>query len=107
MQAIIIALITAGFPALVTIITSVANHRLSRRHSAKQSILQMIMEDYITVEMFQKPPRNYMNIHYEYDIYHKSGGNSDIDAKMAEYEDWYCSLKLKDVIQKQTGGSYV
>lgn len=107
MQAIIIALITAGFPALVTIITSVANHRLSRRHSAKQSILQMIMEDYITVEMFQKPPRNYMNIHYEYDIYHKSGGNSDIDAKMAEYEDWYCGLKLKDVIQKQTGGSYV
>ena len=100
MQAIIVALITAGFPALVTIITSAANHRLSKRHSAKQSILQMIMEDYITVEMFQKPPRNYMNIHYECDIYHKSGGNSDIDTKMAEYEDWYCNLKLKNVIQK-------
>ena len=100
MQSIIIALITAGFPALVTTITSIASHRLSKMHSAKQSILQMIMEDYITVEMFQKPPRNYMNIHYEYDVYHKSGGNSDIDTKMAEYEDWYCSLKLEGVIQK-------
>jgi archaellum component FlaG (FlaF/FlaG flagellin family) len=107
MQAIIIAFITAGFPALVTIITSLANRKLSKMHSAKQSILQMIMEDYITVEMFQKPPRNYMNIHYEYDIYHKNGGNSDIDTKMTEYEDWYSSLKLKGVIQKQTGGSYV
>lgn len=100
MQAIIVALITAGFPALVTIITSIASHRLNKMHSAKQSILQMIMEDYITVEMFQKPPRNYMNIHYEYDVYHKNGGNSDIDTKMAEYEDWYGSLKLKGVIQK-------
>ena len=100
MQAIIIALITAGFPALVTIITSVANHRLSKMHSAKQSILQMIMEDYITVEMFQKPPRNYMNIHYEYDVYHKNGGNSEKKKKMTEYEDWYGNLKLKGVIQK-------
>ena len=100
MENIITALITACVPASVTLILGLNNKKLNEQHSAKQSILQMIMEDYITVEMFQKPPRNYMNIHYEYDMYHKSGGNSDIDTKMAEYEDWYCGLKLEGVIQK-------
>lgn len=93
MQAIIIALITAGIPAIVTIVTTIGTHKLSKMHSAKQSILQMIMEDYMMVEHFGMLPRNYTNIHYEYDVYKKNDGNSDIDIKMAEYETWYKALK--------------
>lgn len=95
MQTIIAALITAGVPALVTIFTTMGTRKLSRMHSAKQSILQMIMEDYIMVEDFGMLPRNYTNIHYEYDVYKKNDGNSDIDIKMAEYEAWYKALKAK------------
>lgn len=105
MQAIIIAFITAGFPALVTIITSIFNRKLSKMHSAKQSILQMIMEDYMTVEHFNKPPRNYVNVHYEYDVYKKNDGNSDIDTKMAEYEKWYNGLEFCDDDEKEEAGN--
>lgn len=89
MKDIAITLISAGIPALVTLITSSHQKRLSKMHSAKQSILQMMMEDIIQVEVLKKPPRNYVNIHYEYDVYHSHGGNSDIDTKMKEYELWY------------------
>ena len=94
---IYIALITVGIPALVTIITSGNQRKLSKMHSAKQSILQMQMEDVIAVEVLHKPPRNYTYIHYEYDIYkyvdkskyNDNGGNSDIDIIMKDYEEWY------------------
>ena len=94
---IYIALITVGIPALVTVITSGNQRKLSKMHSAKQSILQMQMEDVIAVEVLHKPPRNYTNIHYEYDEYKKNGGNSDIDIKMKDYEEWYEGIggKLK------------
>lgn len=97
MSEIVTALIVSGFPALVTVITSSNQKRLSKMHSAKQSILQMQMEDVIAVEVLHKPPHNYTNIHYEYDKYKKNGGNSDIDIKMKEYEEWYKGIggKLK------------
>ena len=62
-------------------------------HSAKQSILQMQMEDVISVEILKKLPMNYSNIHYEYDAYKNNGGNSDIDTKMKEYEEWYKAIE--------------
>ena len=102
---IYIALITVGIPALVTIITSGNQRKLSKMHSAKQSILQMQMEDVIAVEVLHKPPRNYTNIHYEYDEYKKNGGNSDIDIKMKDYEEWYegigGKLKWKNGLKQQ------
>ena len=61
MEAIIIALITAGIPAIVTLITSSKQNKLSKRHSAKQSILQMMMEDVIAVEVLHKLPINWEN----------------------------------------------
>lgn len=64
-------------------------------HAAKQSILQMQMEDVISVELLHKLPYNYSNIHYEYDGYHRNGGNSDIDKKMEEYEEWYQNVAKK------------
>lgn len=91
---IITTLLAAGIPAIVTICTSSTAKRLSKMHSAKQSILQMMMEDVIAVEVLHKLPVNHTNIHYEYDQYHKNGGNSDIDKKMKEYEIWYESLNL-------------
>ena len=89
MDNIITALITACVPASVTLILGLNNKKLNKQHSAKQSILQLQMEDVIAVEVLHKPPRNYTNIHYEYDVYKKNGGNSDIDIKMKDYEEWY------------------
>lgn len=94
MQEILIALISAGIPAVVTLVTSSKQNRLSKMHSAKQSILQMQIEDVIAVEVLKKPPVNHTNIHYEYDTYKKNGGNSDIDLKMKEYEEWYQKINM-------------
>ena len=93
-EAIVVSLITAGIPAIVTLITSQRHVKISNRHSAKQSILQMQMEDIIAVEVLHKPPVNYTNIHYEYDNYKRNGGNSGIDIKMGEYEKWYRNINL-------------
>lgn len=92
MSEVYIALISAGIPAIVTIITSSTQKKLSKMHSAKQSILQMMMEDVIAVELLHKLPHNYSNVHYEYDQYKANNGNSDIDIKMKEYEAWYTRL---------------
>lgn len=92
MQEILIALISAGIPAVVTLVTSNKQKRLSKMHSAKQSILQMMMEDIIAVEVLHKLPYNYKNIHYEWDEYRDNGGNSDMTQKMAEYEEWYKNI---------------
>ena len=93
MEGIIISLITAGVPAIVTLITSSKQKKMSKMHSAKQSILQMQMEDVISVEILKKLPVNHSNIHYEYDAYKNNGGNSDIDTKMKEYEEWYKTIE--------------
>ena len=88
-----VPIITALIPALVTIITSNRQFKLSKMHAAKQSILQMQMEDVIAVELLHRLPVNHTNIHYEYDEYKRCDGNSDIDKKMEEYEEWYESVR--------------
>lgn len=92
MTEICVALITVSVPSIVTLITHLVSQRTSKMHSAKQSILQMIMEDVIAVEVLHKLPVNRSNIYYEYDHYKHNGGNSDIDKKMQEYEVWYEKL---------------
>ena len=92
MTDIYVALITVSIPSIVTLITHLFSQRTSKMHSAKQSILQMIMEDVIAVEILHKLPINRSSIYYEYDHYKKNGGNSDIDMKMKEYEEWYEKL---------------
>lgn len=92
MTDIYVALITVSIPSIVTLVTHLFSQRTSKMHSAKQSILQMIMEDVIAVEVLHKLPVNRSNIYYEYDHYKKNGGNSDIDKKMQEYEKWYDKL---------------
>ena len=49
-EGMLIALISAGLPTIATIITGLVQARANSRHSAKQSIFQMILEDHIAVQ---------------------------------------------------------
>lgn len=91
-EAIIVALISAGLPILATVVTTAIRGRASARHSAKQSILQMIMEDHLAVAE-GRLPTNYQNILHEYDIYSKNGGNSYVESKVGEYKQWFIRLE--------------
>lgn len=91
-ESIIVALITAGFPIITTAITSGLISRDNRRNAAKQSILQMILEDHIAVQE-HRIPTNYQNILHEFDIYSKNGGNSYISDKVTEYKKWFSAIE--------------
>lgn len=91
-DSIIIALITAGFPTLTTAITAVCQSRATKKNAAKQSILQMIMEDHMAVQE-DKLPTNYQNVLHEFDIYKRNGGNSYVEEKIAEYKKWFVEVE--------------
>lgn len=91
-EAVIIATISAGFPMVTTLVTALLQRRSNEKHAAKQSILQMILEDHVAVNEGQLPT-NYQNILHEYDIYHKNGGNSYVSTKVEEYKDWFIALQ--------------
>lgn len=88
MEEIIIAAISAGFPTIATIVTSAMHAKVAARNAAKQSILQMIMEDHVA-NAEGKIPTNYQNILHEYDIYKAKGGNSYVSEKVEEYKRWW------------------
>lgn len=87
-DAVIIALITAGFPVLTTAITAICQSRAAKKNAAKDSILQMIMEDHLAV-LEDGLPTNYQNILHEFDIYSKNGGNSYVHDKIEDYKKWF------------------
>ena len=91
-DSVIIALISAGFPVLATAITALLQRRSNEKHAAKQSILQMILEDHVAVNEGQIPT-NYQNILHEYDIYHKNGGNSYLTEKVESYKTWFLKVQ--------------
>lgn len=94
---VIIALIGAiagGLPTVATIITAILQARSSSRHAAKQSILQMILEDHIAAAEGHLPG-NYQNILNEYDVYHKNGGNSYLTQKVEDYKAWHLDIEKK------------
>lgn len=91
-ESIIIAFISAGLPTIATIVTTIFRGRASARHSAKQSILQMIMEDHIAVAE-KRLPTNYQNILQEYDVYHSQGGDTYITDKVNDYKKWFVALE--------------
>ena len=95
MTEIIIAAISAGFPTLATIITAMVQAKATARNAAKQSILQMIMEDHMAVAE-GKLPTNYQNILHEFDIYSKNGGNSYVESKVEEYKHWWAEIEQKN-----------
>lgn len=87
-DAVIIALITAGFPTLTTAVTAICQSRAAKKNAAKDSILQMIMEDHLAV-LEDGLPTNYQNILHEFDIYSKNGGNSYVHEKIDDYRKWF------------------
>lgn len=91
-EAVLIALISAGLPTIATIVTTIFRGRASAKHSAKQSILQMIMEDHLAVAE-KRLPTNYQNILQEYDIYHSNGGDTYVTEKVNEYKQWFTALE--------------
>lgn len=93
-EAVVIVLISAGFPVIATTITALLQRRSSEKHAAKQSIMQMILEDHVAVSEGHLPT-NYQNILHEYDIYHKNGGNSYVKKKVDEYIDWFNGTEKK------------
>ena len=95
MTEIIIATISAGFPTVATIITAVLQSKATARNAAKQSILQMILEDQFNWSAFHRLPINYQNIIAEYEVYHKNGGNGVITEKVEDYKKWFNSLEAR------------
>lgn len=98
MENIIVAAITVLVPSITTLITTKSIKKQANKHSARQSIMQLILEDHVRVNE-NKLPENRQNILNEYDEYVASGGNSYIHGKVEEYEEWYKSLS-KDVHKK-------
>lgn len=93
-QQIIVTLITIGIPSITTIITSLIAKKENYMHNAKQSILQLIVEDKIRV-MEGGIPENKQNILKEYDEYDKRGGNSYVHEKVENYKKWYSYIIKK------------
>ena len=95
MENIIVAAITVLVPSITTLLTSKSIKKQANKHSARQSIMQLILEDHVRVQE-DKLPENRQAILQEYDEYVNSGGNSYIKDKVKEYEEWYRGL-AKDV----------
>lgn len=94
-EKIIISLITVAIPSITTIITTLITRKDNYMHNAKQSILQLIVEDKIRV-MEGGIPENKQNILKEYDEYSKKGGNSYVHEKVENYSKWYESIIKKE-----------
>lgn len=73
--------------------------RDAERNNAKQSILQLMMEDKIDYYCDHKLPENRNRIYEEYDDYHNSGGNGMVTKKLQEYDQWYEEIE-KGIINK-------
>lgn len=96
-------IIIAAISGIVSVIVAIINNTKLNRNSseskmfnAKQSILQMVDSDYLAVEVRGKMPSNHSRILYEYDIYVKNGGNSDVTEIIEEYKKWYKELEIKE-----------
>lgn len=88
----IVELFQIALPVITTIVTYRHSDKTAKKHAAKQSILQMIMEDYIMWER-KKFPVNYGRIVDEYAVYHANGGNGEVTKKVEEYKNWYTEIE--------------
>lgn len=92
MEGVLIAIITVLIPSLTTIFTNRATKIENRKHNAKQSIFQLILEDHVRVSE-KRLPENYQEVCREFDVYTKNGGNSYVKKKVEEYYNWYDKIK--------------
>ena len=93
-DAVIVALITAGIPTVTTAITAILQARETKKNAAKQSILQMIIEDHVAVSEGHLPT-NYQNVLLEFDKYTKNGGNTYVIEKVDDYKKWWIQIEKK------------
>lgn len=91
-EAVAVALITAGLPTCATAVTAFFQSRATKKNAAKQSILQMILEDHMAVQEGHLPT-NYQNVLHEFDVYAKNGGNSYVADKVSEYKKWFVQVE--------------
>lgn len=89
---IIVTAITICVPAIVTLATGKKLKRQANRHSSRQSILQLILEDKVRV-MDGGLPENYQAILNEFDEYRANNGNSYVSQKVDDYIEWIDKLK--------------
>lgn len=94
MQEILIAAISAVPPIIATIATTLLQAKTIARNAAKESIIQMIMEDHLAHHE-GKLPTNYQNVLHEFDIYTKKGGNSYVHDKVEEYKAWFHEIEAR------------
>lgn len=85
---IVVSLITAGIPSVATVVVAFFQSRTMNKHAARQSILQLIMEDHIAAAE-GRLPTNYQSVLLEYDNYKKAGGNSYVTEKVEAYKVWF------------------
>ena len=91
-DAVIVALITAGIPTVTTAVTAIFQSRATKKNAAKQSILQMILEDHVANQEGHLPT-NYQNVLHEFDQYVKNGGNSYVADKVGDYKKWFVGVE--------------
>lgn len=91
-DAVIVALITAGIPTVTTAVTAIFQSRATKKNAAKQSILQMILEDHVANQEGHLPT-NYQNVLHEFDQYTKNGGNTYVADKVDEYKRWFVQVE--------------
>lgn len=103
----ITAIITTSITAVATTFVAVSNvwmnsqrkkdkeeaKAMAERNAAKNSILNLITQDIIRVELMGKSSENYQAILKEFDEYTKNGGNSYIKEKVNDYVEWYEKIK--------------
>lgn len=99
--------VTAGLSALVTLKCHKASEKNAEqraeaariqadRNNASQTIINMITQDIISVEILHKMPENYTSIMEAYDEYHAEGGNGRITKRVNEYQEWLQHIHPED-----------
>lgn len=91
----------AAISAVTTLLTTKSVKKQANKHSARQSILQLIIEDKVRV-IEKRLPENYQSVLEEFDEYKKSGGNSYIHEKVDEYKKWYNNIIKENSHEKTT-----
>lgn len=91
---IIVAALTSTIPSIVSYVNSRTLLKQNAKNSARQSILQLIMEDHLRVAE-KHLPENYQAVLEEYDRYSRNGGNSYVHDKVNEYKKWYREINSK------------
>lgn len=73
------------------------NRRRVERNFAKQSIINMVTQDIIRVQVLKQLPENHDNVEAEYDTYHSNGGNGSITRFVRDYELWLENVRVKSL----------